>query len=208
MIHLKACTIRKSNKNILKDVTMDVCQGDFIVISGTNGSGKSVLLEAILGLNKSSRRNQTIVYPRHRTCYIPTLPFFTDNEKVQTVIKDLSFFYNTSTDVLYSLLKMLNFDTTISKSSNISTLSSGNQKKLELLPLFLDSNQFFVLDEVTASLDSETMHLVVDRILTLHRQGNTILIVDHQHSVIELFKNNVPTLKEYQCINNQVISIA
>ena len=50
LIEIKAVTAGYGNKTVLKDVSLDVLEGDFLGIIGPNGGGKTTLLKVILGL--------------------------------------------------------------------------------------------------------------------------------------------------------------
>ncbi|HAD01485.1 MAG TPA: zinc ABC transporter ATP-binding protein, partial [Porphyromonadaceae bacterium] len=50
LIEIKDVTAGYGNKTVLKDVSLDVLEGDFLGIIGPNGGGKTTLLKVILGL--------------------------------------------------------------------------------------------------------------------------------------------------------------
>ena len=53
IISVNNLNVNFDGKQILKNITFDIAQGDILAIIGPNGSGKTLLIRSILGLNSN-----------------------------------------------------------------------------------------------------------------------------------------------------------
>lgn len=128
-IYFKNCNINIYDKNILSDVTFILKKGDFYRIKGSNGSGKTVFLNTILGLNSHVEGNYKVFFNKDTVSYITANPFFLDSEKVRSIIDMLCFFYNVPKLDVISKLDILNMNFEDVKGKKAFELSTGMRKK-------------------------------------------------------------------------------
>ena len=100
---------------------------------------------------------------------------------------------------MINILNSLNF--TYPLSYKISELSLGSRKKLEIIPLFIDNYQLYLLDETTNHLDKETINIISDRISNL----TDTIIIDHNQDFINTLKNKNKNIKEAVCREKSII---
>lgn len=144
-IELGGCNINIYDKVILDSVYLKIEEGTFLRIHGENGSGKTVLLNTILGMNQHVKGSYHIEYDKDRTAYIPDAPFFLETETVDAAVGILCFFYNKTKEEVYNLLSFLGLNVENIKTDTISSLSKGMRKKLCIVPLFFQGIDFFFL---------------------------------------------------------------
>jgi len=202
-IKLNNCTIYMKDEVILEDVFLDIDNGIFLRIKGENGSGKTVLLNTILGLNKNTSGSISRKYDKADLCYISDTPFFFDDEKVEEVIWTLAKFYSSTYKVLEDISSTLNLNLASIKKKKIYELSKGTRKKMMILPLFIETSKCLVLDEIFTGLDLDTQAFVCERLVKKSVQGATIIIVEHNESIMETIKKNI-TVEEIECKNKKI----
>lgn len=197
-IKLTNGTIAVANQLLFDNVTLDFIDGGFYRIHGENGIGKTVLLNTLLGLNPLRKGQLTNTYTKQETVYIPDSNIFFDDEKVSDVFNMLRFFYKITSEEALAILSQLNMEVDGLAKKYIAELSFGMKKKLMLLPLFLTNVRLFVLDEIFVGLDDVTQQVVIDRLIALHRQGSTIILVEHNGHLVARLQEQI-RMEELQC---------
>ncbi|MBS4750911.1 ATP-binding cassette domain-containing protein [Granulicatella sp. zg-ZJ] len=197
-IYFENCNINIYDKNILSDVTFVLRKGDFYRIKGNNGSGKTVFLNTILGLNRHVEGKYKVFFNKDTVSYITANPFFLDSEKVSSVIDILSFFYNVSKADIIDKLDILDMNFENIKGKKTFELSTGMRKKLCLIPLFFENIELYVLDEIFSGVDESTQFVLQNRLCELHKKNVTVIIVEHSESIIEKLLDHI-SIKEFLC---------
>ena len=190
-------------KLVLSKLNLQITPASFIHIKGPNGSGKTVLMQALLGFY-TVEGNHTRFAKSPSIVYIPDHPFFDENTQIKQIYQAYQFFYNTPLDKLHAVVELLNIQE--SRSQRVSTLSLGTQKKLQIMPLFLNPCDIYILDEITLSLDAQTIEHITSRIIELHHLHKTILISEHNQDVIHTLSKHIK-MKEFLCENNTISTI-
>lgn len=172
--------IKKFNyKGILKDINLQINEGEFISLIGSNGSGKTTLSMLMAGLTLDQFDDLNIKMK-------PVIVFENpDNQIIGTTVKD---------DIAFGLqnkkLSRQEIDEKIDevlnkleiselKERDIVTLSGGQKQKVAFASLLALDYDFYILDEVTSMLDPESKHMVVELIKKLNKEGKTIIQITH-----------------------------
>ena len=198
-------TIKNVNKSfgdhhVIKNMSLEVNQGSFVVLTGPSGSGKSTFLNIVGLLDKHD--SGTITYfgvnnPK---------PFSKEATKLlQTKIGYLfqNFALIESKTVEQNLMIALEFVKGINKKERIaevleyvdlkgfekkkiSQCSGGEQQRVAVARLMLKPCELILCDEPTGSLDYENRQNIISLLKKLQADGKTILIVSHDPEVIEV----------------------
>jgi len=149
-----------------------------VVISGASGSGKSLLLRAIVDLDRHqgevlldniSSLSMRASKWRQRVAYLPA-----ESQWWHDVVVEHFPVIPSDND-----LSMMGFDGTIMDAS-VHILSSGERQRLALLRMLLNKPDVLLLDEPTASLDPKNTRLVEALILSYCQENNAaVLWVSH-----------------------------
>ena len=174
----------------LDDVSFEIEQGEFVIIAGASGAGKSTILNLLGGMDTVSE-GKIIVDGREISSY---------KEKDMTLYRryDVGFvfqFYNLVQNLTLRenvelatqiCKKPLDIDETIDlvglkdRTYNFpSQLSGGEQQKIAIARAILADSQIIFADEPTGALDSTSRQIVFDILRTLANQGKCILMVTH-----------------------------
>ena len=185
----------------LNGVSLRINQGDSLSIMGPSGSGKTTLLHVIgclqnpssgrysLNSQKVEKLNQ-FQLARIRNLNIGfvfqvfnLLPRFTALENVE-----LPLIYNRiSPRRRRKLAEEVLAEVGLSERMHHrpSQLSGGEQQRVAIARALVNNPSIILADEPTGNLDSESGKMIIDILLELNRNGKTLIIVTHEHSIAE-----------------------
>lgn len=189
-------------ENVLfKDINLDVNEGDFISIIGSNGTGKSTLLNIISGLIKETsgniflEGNDLTKMPEHERTKIVsrvfqnpslgTCPTMTVRENLSLALnkgKLINFKYclRYKTKDLEELLKGVSLDLKKLLDVEVRYLSGGQRQALSLIMASLATPKLLLLDEHTAALDPKTSNEIMELTQNIVKEKNiTTLMITH-----------------------------
>ncbi len=179
----------------LKDVSLSVAQGEVVVILGPSGCGKSTLLRTINGLEPVQSGNFIIEGERIDQN-------FTDwrriRQKIGMVFQSYELFDHLSVlhNIILGPMKVQNVpkEEAIAlarewlkivgladkENSYPKELSGGQKQRIAIVRSLVMKPKIMLFDEVTAALDPEIVREVLDVMLNLAKDGQTMLIVTHE----------------------------
>lgn len=168
-----------------ENITFNIEKGDYICIVGENGSGKSSLIKAILGL--LPLKDGSIVYTGIDKSEIGYIPQKTDIQNgfpasVYEVVLSgrlkKRLFYSRA-DKLDAAEKMAHLGIDKIKNKCFGELSGGQAQRVLLARALCSAKSMLLLDEPLAGLDPKATREFYDTVKTLHREGFTVLMVSH-----------------------------
>jgi len=182
----------------LREVNLEVKQGEFVAIMGPSGCGKSTLLN-ILGLLDNptdgtfilNNRDVTTLSENERTDIRKGLIGFVFQSF--NLIDDLNVFENIELPLLYMDVsnkeRKLRVEALMEKIQMShrrrhfpNQLSGGQQQKVAIARAIITNPKIILADEPTGNLDSKNSKEVMNILQELHQQGSTIIMVTHsQH---------------------------
>ncbi len=192
----------------LDDVSLDIHEGEFVVVVGQSGSGKSTLLGLLSGIDRPSRgeihvggtalhslSERALSEWRGRTIgivfqFFQLLPTLTSAENVMLPMD----FTNTwpvreRRTRAITLLDRLGVADQADKLP--ATLSGGQQQRVAVARALANSPAVLLADEPTGNLDSKTASGMLELLAGLVRDGQTIVMVTHEHSAQRLATRTV-----------------
>lgn len=206
------------NEDVLNGLTVDIPSGKHIAVVGPSGAGKSTIFSLLMKFYQNYRGNISVgqrdlmdISPKQMRTLISYIP--QDNTLFHGSIRDNLFYgknQNVSEERLSFVLETLGLsklvndlddglDTMISDSGI--GLSEGQKQRFNIARALLVEHPIYLLDEVTASLDSVTERIVSKAIDKL-TAGKTRLTIAHRlHTVREadaiLVLNKNGTVADY-----------
>jgi len=197
---IKAEHIYKSYKNgrteVLKDVSLQINDGEFTVILGASGSGKSTLMNILSGLEKADSGCITA-----EDCNLSEM---TEKQLTEFRRKYVGFVFQQ-----YYLLPHLNVDCNVKLGANLAKnndykeiisavgladklksrpyeLSGGEQQRVCIARALSKKPNLLFLDEPTGALDENTGREVLNYILKeQEKHGFTMIMVTHNRNIAE-----------------------
>lgn len=203
---LKCVEVQKSfgenqDKNfVLKGVSIDIEQGEFVSVMGPSGSGKSTLLFALSGMDHiesgtilygsdeiaGMKENQRADFLRDEIGFVFQQP---------TLLKNLNIFDNiilpsmrnpgSDKKILMSkaaeLMKMTGIDGL--QKRNITQASGGQLQRAGICRALIKNPRIIFADEPTGALDSRSAREIMEIFSEINDKGTTILIVTHDAKI-------------------------
>lgn len=186
---------------VLSNLSITINDGEFVSIIGSNGTGKSTLLNIISGLVKESSGEISLndmtltALPEHsRTRIISRVfqdpaagacPSMTVRENLSLALNkgkllNLKRCLRHSTETLEGLLERISLDLKKYMDVKVKYLSGGQRQALALVMASVSNPQVMLLDEHTAALDPKTSNEIMDLTDSIVREKNiTTLMVTH-----------------------------
>lgn len=202
-----------SYTQVLKNVSLEVQQGDMCVIQGTSGSGKSTLLNCIGGLDTVDsgsiavggkelvglNAKQLADYRRDELGFIFQFYDLVPDLTVQENIQVCQYLTRSPLD-MKELLQVLGL--TEHKNKFPSQLSGGQQQRCAIARALIKNPHLLLCDEPTGALDSKTSREILLLLERVNAQyGTTMLIVTH-NNVIKNMVHQVVMIKDGQIHQN------
>lgn len=180
-------------KTIIKNLSLTLNQGDYLVIKGKNGTGKSTLIKCLLGINEV--KSDSIFYDQED---ITLFRDWTSFGYVSQSFDGFNYEFPITVSELLSVssakgvteehrLKLLDqmkiFDI---QNQNINSLSGGQLQRVFIVRSMLNSPKVLILDEPTASIDKQNKTFFYETIEALNQQGITIILITHSDDIQHL----------------------
>lgn len=182
------------NKEILKDINLNINSGKIIGLLGKNGTGKTTLIKLINDLLTPTKgtikfKGKAIgVDSKKKISYLPERTYLDKNMKVSEVIKYFEDFYtNFDSKKAIKLLKDLKLDI----NQKLSKMSKGMQEKVQLVLVMSRKADLYILDEPLGGVDPATRDYILDTILNNFNENSSIIISTHLISDIERILDEV-----------------
>jgi ABC-2 type transport system ATP-binding protein len=177
---------------VLTGIDAQFERGRVYGIMGENGAGKTTLFSCIAGLTTFSGTISCTEEPlKERLGYLPTDPFFfkyiTGKEYIDMVCA--------ARNVQHQHLAQQNiFDLPLHRYA--ATYSTGMKKKLALLAILLQGNEYFILDEPFNGVDIQSNMLITAIIHQLKNKGKTVILSSHIFSTLSDTCDEIWIIKE------------
>jgi putative ABC transport system ATP-binding protein len=186
--------------NALSKVSLQIPKGQFVVLLGPSGSGKTTLLN-LLGaidvptegkvkvvgneLNKLTRKKLTKIRRNHVGFifqFFNLLPSLTARENVEYAlqIKGLNNTKNRAMEVLEQV--------GLAERANHfpGELSGGEQQRVAIARALAKSPEIILADEPTGELDYETGIAILELLVSLSKEGQTVILVTHNSEIARI----------------------
>lgn len=189
-ILVKDVSIILTDQVVFRNLSLDIKQGEVILLRGRNGCGKSTLMKAFFGALPYSGsilfggqeiRDMQASVLRSNITYVPQIPTLFN----RSVYENISYGNGASREQVLSIMdefgiSFLSLDDTIGNTH----LSGGQQQLIYLLRACLhQKSKIILLDEPTSALDNKTRDKAMVMIHSLLK-GRTAIIISHDEDLI------------------------
>jgi energy-coupling factor transporter ATP-binding protein EcfA2 len=200
-------------KPVLKNLSFQVFEGEFVAIVGANGSGKSTLVSTLIGLLHPDSGDLVIDGCNTKDTLISDLAM-----RIGYVFQnpDHQLFTNNVADEVGYSLKMHGVvgDEAIQRSKEVLdvvelgeyldrhpfSLSRGQRQKLAVATALVHKPKIILLDEPTTGQDGKSLAGLLQMMTRLRDQGHTIIMVTHNMDIVANFATRVIVMNQGQIV--------
>ena len=181
-----------TDKNILEDINLDIYQGDFLLIPGPNGGGKTSLLRTILRLQSPTKGQITFFrqgepvssldmgYLPQKNSIDSRFPI-TVEEVVASGLMGNTQKGNTKFDSKKEIDEMLDLmGITALRNKPIGVLSGGQLQRSLFGRALISKPEMLILDEPASYIDRQFGNRMFEILRDLSSNGTTIMMVSHE----------------------------
>ena len=209
MLKIKNLKAGIDNKTILNKIDLNIKKGEFHVIMGRNGTGKSTLANILTGKENYEVYNGDILYnnesikdmlPEDRASkgifmsfqYPVSIPGVNSMHFLRSAINsirkangkdelDLAKFIK----VFKEKLKIVGLDESFTKRSVNAGFSGGEKKRFEIVQMLLLEPKLIILDETDSGLDIDALKIVSKGINNYKNKNTSFLLITHYHRILK-----------------------
>lgn len=199
----------------LRDLSLNIREGEFVALTGPSGSGKTTFLN-IAGLLETFEQGTYVLDGRDVSALNDNQRSVYRNQKIGFIfqsfnlIPDLSLFHNVDVPLRYRGLSKGERKERIEHSLELvglssrikhlpSQLSGGQQQRVAIARALAGEPKLLLADEPTGNLDSTMAHQVMDLLEEIHDQGRTILMVTHDPELSKRAQRNIHLVDGQVC---------
>jgi alpha-D-ribose 1-methylphosphonate 5-triphosphate synthase subunit PhnL len=204
---------------VLSGVDLAVDAGECVVLSGPSGAGKSTLMRSLYGnyraesgtimirhrgemVDIASADPRAILAVRHETLgyvsqFLRVVPRVSALDVVAEVLLARGIDPGAARERARSLLLRLNIPSRL-HAIPPATFSGGEQQRVNLARGFIAGHPILLLDEPTASLDSENRSIVIRMVQDAKASGTAIVAICHDSDVRDVIADRLFTMSPYQ----------
>ncbi|MCR3761522.1 energy-coupling factor ABC transporter ATP-binding protein [Clostridium felsineum] len=222
MISLENISFTYKNKVALKDVNVNIEEGEAVAVIGPNGSGKSTFLKLLNGIIFSSSgryifddkeiNETTLKDTKFLKLFHKRLGFIFQNSDTQlfcsTVFEEIAFGLvqmeleeEEITKRVYDCLKLLNIEKL--KDEHPYNLSGGEKKRVAIASVLAMNPEVIALDEPMNGIDPKGKRFLKELLVDLNKSGKTIICATHDFEYIEgVFKRAIVFSEDHKIIRD------
>lgn len=207
VISIKNGAVFQHDRLILRDINLEIKEGEFVYLIGRSGSGKSSLLKTLYAELPAKDGSFNISGYNLNELKRKDIPFL--RRKIGIVFQDFQLLYDRNVEQNLSfVLKATGWeeDSGISKridevlqlvglqgkrKSMPHQLSGGEQQSVAIARALLNSPDVILADEPTGNLDPETTNDIMKLIMKIRDNGTTILMATHNYNLILKYPSRV-----------------
>lgn len=204
IVEIRKFSMVFGKNKVIDDLSFDVKRGETFGLLGSNGSGKTTTIRALLGIIPQSSGTLLIngkPFDVSGDVRLGYLPEERGLYKKESVIDIMTYFgrlkgMKQQSARLWSLEFLDRVGLGDSASTRLDKLSGGQQQKVQLGVTIMNDPELLVLDEPTKGFDPVNRRLLMDIVEDRQKQGATVIFVTHQMEEVERLCDRIILLKD------------
>ncbi len=209
MLELKNISLSNTGFS-LKDISFKVNKGEYFILLGMSGAGKSMLLEMIAGLtnpdsgeillngknietSKPYEREVGLVFQDHAI-----FPHLTVGANIGYALKRQALSHAQKQEEIISIADRIHIGQLLNRQP--STLSGGELQRVALARTLVQKPEVLLLDEPLAAIDTKLRSEIRSLLRQLNREGQTIVHVTHDFDEAISLANRIAIIHEGKII--------
>lgn len=202
---LKLTAVRKGfKKPVLNDVNLEIYGKDRIALLGSNGSGKSTIVNIIAGmLRPDAGHIERLFDPKEDLNVMPQENVLIETLRLAEHIALSAGIHRIySTQFVSGLLQKFHLEE--QANVRISDLSGGQKRRLALLLSVMSSSKLLILDEPTVGMDLESIDFFWNY---MDHVAGSVLTITHDFNQIDRYFNRVLLLKDGVIVQDEKVTV-
>ncbi|MBT1666621.1 ABC transporter ATP-binding protein [Curtobacterium flaccumfaciens] len=202
-ISVQDFVMRFGDRNVVDGLSFDVAPGETFGLLGSNGSGKTTTIRALLGITTPTAGTLTIDGRPYRpaTGGIGYLPEERGLYRKESVIDVMTYFgrlrgLRGAEATAWSMDYLARVGLAGRAKLRVDKLSGGQQQKVQLGITIMDQPRLLILDEPTKGLDPVNRRLLLDLVDERKADGATVVLVTHHMDEVERLCDRILLLKD------------
>jgi putative ABC transport system ATP-binding protein len=186
-------------QHVLRNVNLEIYEGDFTIIMGASGAGKSTLLYSLSGMDKPTlgsvsfdgteitkmNTDELAIFRRSHCGFVFQQVYLVESMSVLDNIMAAGLLVykdkNTLVKKAGDLLKAVNIDETLWNKFP-TQISGGEAQRVGIARSLINDPKLVFADEPTGALNSQTGKAVLDTLTSFNEKGQSIVMVTHDIS--------------------------
>ena len=186
-------------QHVLRNVNLEIYEGDFTIIMGASGAGKSTLLYSLSGMDKPTlgsvsfdgteitkmNTDELAIFRRSHCGFVFQQVYLVESMSVLDNIMAAGLLVykdkNTLVKKAGDLLKAVNIDETLWNKFP-TQISGGEAQRVGIARSLINDPKLVFADEPTGALNSQTGKAVLDTLTKFNEKGQSIVMVTHDIS--------------------------
>ncbi len=211
MIHISKLSKKYSDKEVLKDISLDIDGGSVFGLLGPNGAGKTTLISTLMGLNtyasgsimiEGKNIKEALAYIQSISSLIPQeLAFY----PMLTAAENLEFFggmLGLKGKVLKSRIEEVVYFTKLNDvyTKEARTYSGGLKRRLNIAIGLLSKPKIIYFDEPTVGIDPQSRNFILESIKKMKQKDRVIVYISHYMQEVEFLCDKIAIIDEGKII--------
>ncbi|CAK1248948.1 ABC-type uncharacterized transport system [Fructobacillus evanidus] len=204
MLNVQNITKKYNNLTAVSNVSFQLNRGEILAIIGKNGAGKSTIFKSILNFIQPESGNITLNgstisdESKDLIGYMAEERGLFSDMTIEQVILYFAELHNyDKKKAKKNLSKWLELLSVKGKlSDKISSLSKGNQQKVQLITTLIHEPELLILDEPFSGLDPVNTDKLINLLLSLKENGTTILFSSHNMENVDKISDEIILLTD------------
>ena len=212
MLKIKNLNAGVDDKNILNNINLNINSGEFHVIMGTNGTGKSTLGNVLAGKDNYNVHSGDIIYknksiidlsPDERAHegifmsfqYPVSIPGVNTMHFLRTAVNSIRKSKNQDEiepgdfiRLFKEKLELIGLKSEFSKRSVNDGFSGGEKKRFEIIQMLLLNPDLIILDETDSGLDIDAIRIVSNGINAFRDKNKSFILITHYNRILNYLK--------------------
>ena len=195
----------------IKNLNLSIDEGEFVFVVGASGSGKSTFIKLLLrelkptegtievdGVDISKLRSKGVArYRRNVGVVFQDFRLLNDRDVYSNIAFAQRVIGVNKKEIKKNVARVLNLVGLSEKyRSNPDELSGGEQQRVSLARALVNKPDILLADEPTGNLDPDNSREIMRLLDKINEQGTTVIVVTHNHEIVEEMNKRVITLQQ------------
>lgn len=203
IVSIEDFTMKFGSKTVIDNLSFEINKGETFGLLGSNGSGKTTILRALLGIYPATKGKLLIngkKFTPELGGKIGYLPEERGLYKKENVLDVMTYFgqlkgVERQAAKEWSLEYLKRVDLADKAKMKIDKLSGGQQQKVQLGVTIMNNPKILILDEPTKGFDPINRRLLMDIIDEQKAKGSTVILITHDMAEVERLCDRLLLLK-------------